>query len=345
LTRSTWAAVAIAAIATASGCAESTGTPGAIETRDPVATFAPVIAVDARERRLPIAAGDFISHATLRWRDGDCGDETVAAGLETARPSVPPLDAARLGGKAPPYSHRPGRPPGCTLAKRFSTNGYTRPYDPLRANDIPIDEGFYLDLDDRLRQAPAAAARRSRTVTAPAYFELRRERHRGRAALRITYWLLFASQHGGGPSASSRSRGPVEGDWERLSVLLRPVGAGAYLPLSVRYGDEDGRPRYAEVVRDVPWRAARRWNAPDGRRARPLALAARGSHRLSGGGVDGSGGACRRCVLWLTWRDLHPARDQPWYGYGGAWGEAGGPGAAAGLGPSPWSDVEPFELG
>lgn len=357
-----WRAVGTAftavVIAAMSGCsATAEDPPRGVETSDPVATFAPMVAVHPNERWLPIAADEFIAESTLRWRDGDCGDDAIAAGAGVATTRVPVLDPARLGLERRPYEHRPGRPPGCLAGRLFATSGYTRPNDPLRANDIPRDEGFYLDLDDSQRLAALGAT----AATAPVYYERHRETHRGEPALRITYWMLFRMHQPPGPSVLTEPAGH-EGDWERVSVLLRAVASDRYVALSVRYTNEDARARYADTARDVPWRSVRRVGGSGQARTHPTAVAARGSHTLypkpvrrlvvTHGVATGqkklydNGLDCPRCIPWRTWRDLRSATREPWYGFGGAWGDSLEPrNAAAGLGPSRWNDVEPFQLG
>jgi hypothetical protein len=348
----TLTAVVIAAMSGCSATAENP--PQGIETSDPAATFAPMIAVHPRERWLPIAADEFIAGSTLRWRDGDCGDDAIAASAGAGATGVPRLNPARLGLARRPYQHRPGRPPDCATGRLFATSGYTRPNDPLRANDIPRDEGFYLDLDDSRRVATAS----KRIV--PTYFERHRTTRPEERSLRITYWMLFRMHQPPGPPALTESAGH-EGDWERVSVLLRVVAPDRYVPLSVRYHDEDARARYADNTRDVPWRSVRRVARSGRTRTHPVALAARGSHTLypkpvrarvvTHGITTGrrklydNALACPKCVAWRTWRDLRSATKEPWYGYGGGWGDSlGARTAAAGLGPSGWNDIEPFQL-
>jgi len=339
------------------GCSEEAdnGASG-IPTAKLAATYAPLVGLHPREPWLPIGADEFVDESTLRWRDG-CGDDPIAAGgravdapkaTEDGTP-VPRLDPKRLGRGGNPYRRRVARPPSCREAARFATDGYTRPNDPLRANDIALEEGFYLDLDDAERTVRNTA--RGDSVSADVYFEGERERHRGRAAVRITYWLLLRLDRLPGPAAATEPVGH-EGDWERFSVLLRRRGDDLYAPIAARYGTEG---------RDVPWPSVPRTSGPRQSRTHPMAFAALGSHTLYSrpGNVPlethTAGGpqfrlqerttACPNCVRWHTWAHLHPARSQPWYGYGGAWGDSLGERTApGGLGPSRWTDVKPFEL-
>jgi hypothetical protein len=45
--------------------------------------------------------------------------------------------------------------------------------------------------------------------------------------------------------------------------------------------------------------------------------------------------ACVACPVWRTWESLVEATNEPWYGFGGAWGDVRGGAAPSGpLGPS-----------
>lgn len=350
-------AASVVVPAACSGVGTSAGLGSqAIRTADPAATFAPLVYVHPGERWTPIAAADFAHSSVLRWRDDDCGAKAIAAGRDIRwrgagqTDRLPILRLGRLGGD-PPYLHTAARLPGCRRVKVFSTVDYTRPNDKLRPNDIPLEEGFFLDLDDAKRttgQPPRTEA--SGRLEVPVYFERRKARAHGHPALKIDYWLLFRLDRRPGPAAFTRAVAS-EGDWERLSVLLRQVG-DEYLPVSVRY-DPD-------ADREVPWQSVPVADGAEGASTHPVAYAARGSHTLYPTPrripiqvvvgqrqltVHDVATACPRCIPWRTWRNLKPARRQPWYGYGGAWGDSLGPRTAmGGLGPSKWTEIEPFEL-
>lgn len=325
--RRTWwgfaGTVGVVTAAVALGCS-TTGderSAGAIATTNLAATFAPLVNLHPREQWLPIAADDFLDSSTLRWRDDDCGGEALAAGRTASGTGLPALDPARLGGRRPPYRHRPGRIPGCRRGRAFSTSGYTRPFDPLRANDIAPDEGFFLDLADRLRRTAAPAGN---AIESPTYVARRTTRYRGGSAVQLTYWLLFRLDRLPGPPATT-AISAHEGDWERVRVIVRRVDGG-YTPLAVRYG-EGGK---------VPWAAVSRVRGRGPRRTHPLVFAARGSHTLA---ARPARTAVGDRIAWRTWRDLRDAEREPWYGYGGGWGEAlGQRTAVSGLGPSRWPD-------
>jgi hypothetical protein len=354
LARAIGLAIGIALLLVA-GCS-SAGSPdrarSASELLKLALAYAPMVALHPRERWRPLSAEAFLDRSTLRWRGGDCGGAALAVGHGAhERAALPLLDPARLGAASPlPYRHVVRHPPACRPGTSFSTADYSRPYDPLRHNDFAPSEGFYLDLDDGARTGARLVRRGSsaRVGDVPVYFGHESVRvHRG-AGTRIVYWMLFGMSRRGGPRRWAVPHAH-EGDWRRIGVLLRATGAGGFRPASVRYyGDDGGRI-------DIPWEAA------DRRGLHPWAFVARGSHDLFPAPIrspvsvrDDAGnrktlydvtGDCPRCVEWRTWRALRAARSRPWWGYGGAWGDSPGLSQVpAGLGPSKWTDVRPFEL-
>lgn len=344
----------------AGGCGgDEPALSGAISTRTPVSTFAPMLNIHPRERLLPMSADAFISASALRWRDGDCGDVTIArapAAADAERSAqLAVLDASRLAGN-PPYRHAARRMPGCGKVKVFASSDYTRPYDPSRDNTIAPDEGFYLDLDDAARVGTREiASGRPPQVDVPVYYDRTTRENNGFTYTRLTYSVLFGMERKVGPSVAAATA--YEGDWKWIRVLLKSrAGEDEYAPIAVRYGV---RSRY------MPWRrVAKAGVAPQA--THPSIFVARGSHALypRPGRYDrpvtigerrvalaDEARGCPDCIAWRSWRSLKEAREQPWYGYGGAWGESlGWGGAAAGLGPTPWGEatkdklVEPGKL-
>jgi hypothetical protein len=308
--------------------------------------FAPQINLAADERWLPLGAREFIDHSDLSWL-GPCGPDRLRAGRSMTPPTglrYPLLAPARLSER--PHVLPVSRQPGCIPDphKSFSTAEYTHPYDVLRANDLALNEGFFLDLTDDARGGRRPDGR------VPAYYEFGRARFQGKSAVRITYWMLFGRDAPALPHAVRRQF-THEGDWERVGVLLRPAEDGLR-PLAVRYYGT-GR-----SYRDVAWRSAPRISGAKGRDAtHPVVYSARGSHSLfpSAGRYPytiefaGENGrkftitdiapACPDCIRWRTWRLLLNARAEAWYGYGGAWGDSASyPNNAGPLGPSVYAN-------
>jgi hypothetical protein len=123
-----------------------------------------------------------------------------------------------------------------------------------------------------------------------------------------------------------------EGDWERITVYLDrakpvikpPEGVAFYRHASSGF---------------VPWGQVKTAQG-----SHPTVFCAIGSHASlpspDFGFVDVGDLKGRR---WRTWDDLLPVRDQPWYGFGGAWGRVGPVRDATGpLGPGPlWKQPAP----
>ncbi len=309
---------------------------------DPVTAFAPLVRLHPDERRWPIAAREFIDYSTLSWRNEPCFvDEKVAIGAPRRRlgkdAPLPVVDLRRLGGPRP-YRVAPRRP-DCDRRRpeRFGSDEHTRPFDEGRqAPGLHPGEGFYLDL----LTAKVAGRRSPDRRATTAYYERRSERVAGGRGLRVTYWLLYSGEGRTVPSVDDFEH---EGDWERVSVLLRPaVRPGSYLPVSVRL-DMRGRDR------DIPWRSLELAEGSAGGATHPVLYAARGSHTLypSPGSYRTTvptavaraevGDCGSDCPSWNTWRDLRSVRSEPWYGYGGAWGYVHDHTSTSGpLGPSPF---------
>lgn len=305
-----WATVVAAICAGAiAGCGDGTedaAPPRLVTTDDPIATFAPLVRLHERERAYPMSAETFLDNSSLTWANGDISEVKLAEGparvpLETD--DAPLIEARRLG-DADPYRHR-------WKGRSYAATDLVRPFDPGRAAGLPEGAGLYLDLGTAVLDGERPVhVRPGKTVQGtPVYAETHPT---GRRALRMTYWMLFG-RHAPSPSGATAH----EGDWERVSVLVRRTSRRRrFAPLSVTYHQGGQR-------RTVPWRAAQ-----VSARTHPQVLLARGSHTPRAG-------TCERCPKWRTWETLRDARRQPWYGFGGAWGSIWRSDATTGpLGPS-----------
>lgn len=358
-----WAVACAVAACVVSGCSSSESSGAAERERAALAAaalrYAPQIDLAAGERWLPMGGREFVDHSDLVWL-GPCGPDRLAVGRSIDSPGIlryPVLTPARLGGHPRPLTVPLRRLPACRFDhdRLLKTTDYTRPYDVERADDIAIDEGFFIDLADHARRGHHPDKR------VPAYYEISRERLRGVPVLRIDYWLLFGRDVPPLPRAV-RTQFTREGDWERAAVLLRPVADDRYRPLAVRIYS-GGR----DAHREREWRSVPRVSDGHGAEAtHPVIYSARGTHSLfdapgrypytlrltgeNGGKFTGTevASACPRCIRWRTWRLLRNARAEPWYGYGGAWGNARGVGSTGGpLGPSSYVHLtnEPAQTG
>ena len=133
-------------------------------------------------------------------------------------------------------------------------------------------------------------ARGGEGTTAPVYYDYA-------AGAWITYWFFYGYN-------DFTARFNHEGDWERLSVYLdrnnRAIG--------VYYSAHHGGCRIGK---------------PTGR---PVAYAAKGSHAnypKPGTYTSGQDHASDQGPAWSTQNRLARLSAQPWYGYGGGWGEVG----------------------
>jgi hypothetical protein len=322
-----------------------------VATEDPVKTFAPLVHLHSRERIAPTSVDYVRSSSRLVWvHRGGCRDYLPALDRhldddDARRVRIPrPVDAARLGNGG--YAHT-ANAKGCRERGRpFKSTEFTRPHGGEgRAQDLlSAREGFALDLENARRRPRPSVTRSSGEAIlnpVPVYYE----RHPVADGERITYWFFYPLSQ---PPGSERvTRFFVhEGDWERMSVLVRPEPGGRrWTPVSVRYHLHDEH-------RDIAWTDVRKGPDEDGRQTHPVGFVAVGSHAtyhrpgrfenvFDAGGrrlfkVFDDARACPACPRWLTWHSLVHAQGQPWYGFGGAWGQVGADGGLSGpLGPSP----------
>ncbi|HWM10675.1 MAG TPA: hypothetical protein VNO82_15080 [Solirubrobacteraceae bacterium] len=353
---------AVVALAVVSGCSDSSSddrpaASASVATARPAQTFAPLVHLYEKEPARPIDTEVFIANSSLTMANNKCSQETIAIGLPRLRlkrdEPAPVLDANRLNGPRP-YRQRM-RTTNCRghEQRAYTTTEHTAPYDSGRSKELLPHEGFYLDLltERHLGTAkyPRNAAGQLEVAAAPVYYERRAEQVDGGPGLRITYWMLFGID--GYPGQSEKAYAlNSEGDWERVSVLLRRGDRpDSWEPVSVGY-------RIHGRNRDIPWDDVKAVPAGGERAAtHPVVYAAQGNHapypdagramvthRIEG--VRKSirfpdvRRSCADCPRWSTWEDLVLAKREPWYGYGGNWGAMGTTAHSSGsIGPSPFS--------
>jgi hypothetical protein len=337
--------------------------PAPIVTADPITAFAPLVHLHSREKLWPVTAETFLDNSWLGWSHDDGCADWVPDGSHLDEPdgvaaAKGRFDPAKLSGPAP-YEHVPAdedcRDKG---GAPFKASDHTRPYDtkgpPAR---LGTREGFYLDLDDRMRggtrhvyEEPGLGLGQSVYAPLPVYYERADEKVDGRPGFRVTYWIFYALSQ---PPRPATEHFVHEGDWERISVLVAAgEEPGQYLPVSVRYHAHDRS-------RHVPWVTAKRvGTAGSDELTHPVVFSARGSHAsywragrfenvfVLGGrrhfAVFDDAIACPRCPQWRTWESLLSAKDQPWYGFGGSWGALGASETSTGrTGPSHYMQDPP----
>lgn len=327
---------------------------------EPVVRYAPYVRLHPNEQYLPGDPAAFIYNSSLAWSHGNgCPDGPVAP-LHNVNPQ-------RLGHwsnlRLPPYSHNPNYPTinaaSCVHNNKvlFTAKERTRPYDEGRMKDTCNPrrdfwqefegfyerEGFYLNLldDASVRSGTPSNSCDPGVYAGPAVF------YEYVPGQYIDYWFFYAYNEyktsGDGilpvPGLVLQSH---EGDWEGISIQLDPTDA----PLNVfYYSHGEGEQR--------SWIETEKLPGTD----HPVVYTAVGSHAsypnaglhcvfLCGDfDVASSNGPA-----WETWNSLADVTVQPWYGYGGAWGEVGdgitipdigsilGGDFTGPLGPSPWKN-------
>jgi hypothetical protein len=266
--------------------------------------FAPQVWLADGDEYGPGKAQLFIEHAELRWAHDQGCGDEAVAD---------PVDSRTLatGG----YTHQgKGGPPGCEHGGRtYRSNENTRPRGPAELGA----EGFYLTLtgDEDLRAGTGTLA--------PTYWQYYKGAY--------IYWFFYPYN-----DAPSIPVGPAavnafdhEGDWERIAV--RTDGEGARVGVTL-WGHGNScflRGDQLEWVDDHP--------VVYSAKGTHASYADDGIHRY---GVDRTSAGTR----WETWQQVRPIADEPWYGYGGAWGSVGAPGPSTNhrTGPAgPQPDREP----
>ena len=304
-----------------------------VETTQPVRTFAPLVSLHSDEPSGPWTAEEFLRASQLSWALRDCPQAQRAfGGLATKK------QWSKLGSGA--YKQAAD----CGQGDVYSSRDHTRPFDKRRTFDdgrraLSGREGFYVDLPDNLRKRKLSTQRNGDQLvlkSSPVYYE----RHAEGGDVRLTYWFFYPFSF---PTGTNEKIGH-EGDWERVSVLIHETAPGSWTPLSAQFHAHSGSV-------DVAWADVRKAPDESGRPTHPRAYAAKGSHAtyrrggkylqvLSTGNhkilaVKDDARACPQCPLWFTWERLVNAEEQPWYGFGGAWGKVGGaPDFTGPLGPS-----------
>ncbi|MEP7021594.1 MAG: Vps62-related protein [Pseudonocardiales bacterium] len=167
-------------------------------------------------------------------------------------------------------------------------------------------EGFFLDLDN--------AARRGVGRTAPVFYEYQAHQF-------VTYWFFYAFND------AITTVADHEGDWERVTVRLDAYNHATQVAYFIHSG-------YCTL----PWSGVASVNS------HPVAYSALGTHASypTGGGHDLD--RTDQGPSWSTWNNLLNVRDQPWYRYGGAWGEVGETSESTGpVGPSAYKAPAPSD--
>ena len=293
--------------------------------RELATTYAPRVWLHPDDPYGPIDPLEFVERSALVWHRPN-----VSLQVEK-RTKVNP---ARLGRLCSDLLD------GCYEHESYLTRELTRPFHggPHRPPYLNRGRGFAL--------VPDRAAQRGHTKPAdvakvPMLWDVRRTSR----ALLVTYWFYFGYSR---PyQLLARASGDIaahDGDWENIEVALDPDGER---PLRVFFYGH-GKPDRVE------WKAMEVADS-----THPVVYSARESHasyaKAGSRQVKGDAGTATDHtapgVRWETWArpdGLRRVRDEPWYGFGGAWGRAKDPDGTTGpLGPSQWKlpkDPDPGDL-
>ncbi|HEY8192506.1 MAG TPA: hypothetical protein VIF36_01155 [Gaiellaceae bacterium] len=225
------------------------------------------------------------------------------------------FNAIRLG--EPNRNPNPYYVTGST-GSRVYANQLTRPYEDRPDRAVALHSGFFLDLKNDRR----GGVRPSDTQRVPVYYHYKPGKF-------ITYWFFYPYSDGW------YTNGDHEGDWERAVVRLNSSGIATEIAL------------YRHTCAKT-WL----WSSYPGGffGTHPVVYSSFGSHATyeKPGSQDATCGApvlndsTSQGTRWETWKWVADVQRQPWYGFGGAWGDKGTSELNTGpLGPSSWKQPAP----
>jgi hypothetical protein len=265
----------------------------------PATKFAPMVWLAKRERNGPMSAHTFIDYSELRWAHDTGCGDHSIDGT--------PSESAMGNGGYYEWdaAGQVAWPPCHHQGNRFYSNENTR---PMADDGPPGEEGFFLDLDHSMHKGGGTGS--------PVYVQ--------RYPRAVMYWFLYG--YNNGPVRFNH-----EGDWERIAVRLGKKGK----PYKVVYW------RHGEPC-SVRWKHVRKYNGHPvvfSAKGTHASYARKGPHRIHHPGPDVFYDYTSKGKRWKTWQNLDRLSKQPWYGYGGGWGEVGELKDTTGpMGPAPFRD-------
>ena len=320
---------------------------------DVVAKYAPLVVLHADDKLRPSSADWFLDRSTLRWATGRGLDG------EDVHEADGDIDPGRLGAAGPsPYRHgefiasaltrplddnagRRGEPPleqgfflrlkeesfargdeGSTVYWDYDEHakaitywlfypGSSPPLGILRAGEQIGTRGVPTEaVPTELEAADAAAKLEEFQRAYPGLAQEAEPDVRTRGLGDVIQRLKVVAE---GVRALLREDGVLhEGDWERITVYLNEADPEGAPPASVGF--------YRHSTNTF-----KKWdNVEKEAGTHPIVYSAIGSHAslpspdfgfIDVGDPDGP--------HWRSWEDLAPIEEQPWYGFGGAWGRVG----------------------
>ena len=280
------------------------------ERHDPVRLYAPELHLHPSDAYRPMDPTVFARHSNLKYAVSRCKDRHVHGLLDTVG------ELANLANGR--YKARIGKH-FCQQAKtKVATNRLTAL--PLfdKPGHVPKNrrEGFFLNLDNKWRGGIDPSV----NSTLPMYYSYK-------PAHWIVYWLFYGY--------NDRAGDKHEGDWEKVVIRLLPGGkasSAAYYQHYCHPDDSDyGQYTWTEM-QNAGYLAA---DSPT-QRTHPIVYSAIGGHAsypedvgvegLPCGGPNNGGNdrTAKGGPVWRTWLPGHKltnAKNAPWYGFGGSWGE------------------------
>lgn len=269
-----------------------------------VQRYAPFVYLAPGERFEPLKATSFVAESSLSWARDQGCSDDTVADRTH-------IDQKLLGSGG--YRHQIANALCVNHGTQHPSDKLTRPRHDGK-DGVPKGEGFFLNFPNERRAGQVSDA--------PVYYEYAPRRY-------ITYWFFYAFNDAPKPTNAFDH----EGDWERISIRLDSEERA----VTVAYFEHSGY-------------CTRSWSRAGKHDGHPLAYSARGTHATypragtfpiaHGLATDTAG----RGTGWATYRRLANARDQGWFGYGGAWGEVGeGSDSTGPLGPSPAKSAAPTD--
>jgi hypothetical protein len=291
---------------------DSGGGDRQLQASSPIVAFAPLVYIHPAEDNFPGSARrNFLRWTELRW-SRDLASDVLIAGRGQVR-------ATHLGGwVSSPYVHN-----SCAttdgVCRTYASSNYTRPRGTEAGRAFLAGvEGFFLDLKNNGQKSGV-----STLANDPVYYEYSPGHF-------VQYWFFY-------PFDDAISGFNHEGDWERIAIKL----------------DASNQPTTVRLYRhncflDVPW------SNPLKSGTHPIIFSANGTHgSYSRPGAHGTHDCTGSSLTpddqtdygpaWSTWKFMADVTRQPWYGFGGAWGEVGNGALTTGpLGPSRYKPPPPW---
>ena len=283
------------------------GGPGIIT--DAPQRYAPYVYLDTKEKAFPDSASNFIANSRLRWSHWNCRDHAVE-NPDGSDASYGAIDQSRLGAAAGSgaYSHPGNLVQGAVCihgSRDYLANEFTRPRDGSSDRVTQGSEGMFLDLRN------SAHGGNPNLADDPVYFDYSPGHY-------VVYWFfydynnfsfhLFPEKH--------------EGDWEHIAVHLDSTNHATEVAF-FRHGCDPTIVSWSDLSSGAGG------SLQNG--THPVVYSGLGSHASYP--TPGSHGGFDTCqpfpdttdagLPWSTWTNPLDVGAQPWYGFGGAWGEVG----------------------